>query len=387
VLVAATAAQTAVSFVNFGLPSIGPELRVELGLSLPALGAVLTAGLLGSGVSLIGAGVLLDHIGSRRALLGSAVCASTAMGGASFATSARTLFVCVFLFGVFSSVVPMAGAGELFRVYPAERRGWALGVRQMAVPLGGVVAAILLPIVTAVAGLQPALLVVAAAVLVSGVAFGLLSDDGRPDTTQRRQRDAFASILRAPGALRLLVVASVYIVVLQSLVVYGVTASRAAGLSQVEAVAVYAAVNLAAACSRVVWGRIADRASGTRRVQTLVEVGIVGSLGALLFGGALHTHAAIVFPAAVVFAIGALGWNGLLYVIAGEQTEPGLAVRSVAVATTVVFAVSALASPGLGALVDAAGWDALWVTMAVLAGAGAFIASRLPRRDPESSSS
>ena len=53
VLTAASAAQVTVSFVNFGLPAIGPQLRDEFGLGLPGLGAVLTAGFLGSGLSLL----------------------------------------------------------------------------------------------------------------------------------------------------------------------------------------------------------------------------------------------------------------------------------------------------------------------------------------------
>jgi len=60
VLIVASAAQAAVSFVSFGLPAIGPELRHEYGLSLPALGAVLTANFLGAGIALIPAGVAIE---------------------------------------------------------------------------------------------------------------------------------------------------------------------------------------------------------------------------------------------------------------------------------------------------------------------------------------
>ena len=66
------------------------------------------------------------------------------------------------------------------------------------------------------------------------------------------------------------------------------------------------------------------------------------------------------------------------YVSAGERVDPSLAGRSVAVAATVVFVLSGVATPLLGALVDAVGWDALWVATAVVAGTGAFLAHRLP---------
>lgn len=68
-LAAASAAQAAVAFVNVGLPAIGPELSHRFGLSLAALGAVLTAGLFGSGLALIGAGIAVDRVGTRIPIL------------------------------------------------------------------------------------------------------------------------------------------------------------------------------------------------------------------------------------------------------------------------------------------------------------------------------
>ena len=69
VLTGAVAAQAAVSLVGFGLPSIGPEIQTEYDLSLAALGAALTANLLGSGVFLIPAGIVVDRYGSRTPLV------------------------------------------------------------------------------------------------------------------------------------------------------------------------------------------------------------------------------------------------------------------------------------------------------------------------------
>ena len=103
--------------------------------------------------------------------------------------------------------------------------------------------------------------------------------------------------------------------------------------------------------------------------------------GALLFAVALHGGAVAVVAAAVLFGIGALGWNALVYVSAGERASPELAARSIAVAATVVFLLSGLVTPVLGAIIDVAGWDVSgWP--AALAGAGALIAARLPRALP-----
>jgi len=377
VLAAAAAAQAAVSFVGFGLPSIGPELRAEFGLSLPELGAVLTAGLFGSGLSLIAAGIAVDRFGAPASTLAGTLLAAAGLAVAAAASSTGVLLAALVVFGVGSAVVPIAGAGALFRAYPAASRGWALGVRQMAVPLGGTVAAVAMPLLEHAGGVELALAVAAGAVGVSGVFFSLLPEERR--TRGSRPGGAFRSIWRAPGMQRLLVVAGFYIVVLQAVLAYTVPAVRAAGLSPFVASATYFAVNVTAMVARIVWGKVADRQQGSRRGRTLFEVGLVAAVGALLFTIALHAGAVAVVAAAVVFGFGALGWNALVYVSAGERADPELAGRSVAVAATVVFLVSAASTPPLGALAAHVGWDAFWVSTAAVALVGSLVAASLPR--------
>jgi MFS family permease len=367
--------------VTFGLPAIGPELRRAYGLSLPELGAVLTANLLGAGLALIAAGIAVDRFGSRAAMLAGTSLATGGLVAAAFADSKGALFGALVVSGLGSAVVPVAGAGALFRAYPTARRGWALGVRQAAVPMGGTVAAAVLPALERLGGVRVPLLVGAGVLGAAGTAFAVVSGaEGRP--TVRSERP-FRSILRAPGMQRLLLVACFYIVVLQALLTYAVPTVRAAGLSAFAASAAYFAVNLAAMVSRLAWAKLADHGGGGRRVRTLVDVGAVAACGGLLFTLALHAGPVATVLAAAVFGFGALGWNAIVYVSAGERTAPELAGRSFALAATVVFVASALCTPLLGTLADHAGWDAFWVTTAVLAAIGALVAATLPQTLPD----
>ena len=375
-LAAATVSQVAVSFVNFGLPAVGPELQSEYGLTLAQLGAVLTAALFGSGVALIAAGIAVDRYGPRLSTLAGTVLATTGLMLAAVVDSTGPLILALGVFGVGAAVVPIAGTSALFRVYPASRRAWALGVRQMAVPLGGTVAAIAMPLLVRAGGVELVFAVAAGLVATTGCVLALIPEGPRRYGSGVPR--AFRSIVRAHGMLRLLVVAGFYIVVLQAVLAYTVPAVRAAGLSALVAFIAYLALNVTAMVARVVWGTVADRQEGRRRARTLVEVGLVAAAGALVFTIALHAGPVAVVAAAVIFGFGALGWNGLLYVSAGELAAPELAGRSVAVAATVVFLVSALCTPLLGALAARAGWDAFWVAAGLMALAGALIAIRLP---------
>ncbi|MGI8606330.1 MAG: MFS transporter, partial [Gaiellaceae bacterium] len=173
-LTAASAAQASVSVVGFGLPAIGPDLRDAYGLSLPMLGAALAANIFGSGVFLIAAGFLVDRYGARPSMLAGTALGAGGLAAAGFAPGEEVLVALLFLSGVGSSVVPMAGTRALFGAYEVDRRGWAFGVRQMAVPLGGTVAALLLPGLVALGGIRLALIGSALLVLSAGLGFAVV---------------------------------------------------------------------------------------------------------------------------------------------------------------------------------------------------------------------
>ena len=207
-------------------------------------------------------------------MLAGTALASAGLVVAALSTSTAPLFASLVVFGIGSAVVPMAGAGALFRAYPPERRGWALGVRQMSVPLGGTIAAVTYPGLHALGGTRLTLLVTATAV--AAVRGGLRVRRRRgAETVARRVASPFRTILRAPGMQRLLAVAACYIVVLQALLAYVVPAVREAGRLGAST-----AGHRLLRDQRRRHGR-PDRLGptsqiaqgGSRRVRTLVEVG------------------------------------------------------------------------------------------------------------------
>ena len=85
---------------------------------------------------------------------------------------------------------------------------------------------------------------------------------------------------------------------------------------------------------------------------------------------------AVRIAAMVVLSLGALGFNGVLYLIAGEIAGAARAGQAVALMSTALFGGGALAAVPLGALADAEGYRSLWIATAVAAGLG------VPRNDP-----
>ena len=123
-------------------------------------------------------------------------------------------------------------------------------------------------------------------------------------------------------------------------------------------------LNLSAAASRLVWGRMADRGGGTRRVRTLIECGMLAAVAGLAMAPVLHVGVLLAAPVTVALGFGCFGWNGVLYVTAGELVGPDRAARAVGVASTMVFGAGALAAPVSGLVAEHAGYDVMWLTAA-----------------------
>jgi MFS family permease len=78
--------------------------------------------------------------------------------------------------------------------------------------------------------------------------------------------------------------------------------------------------------------------------------------------------------ATVALAFGCFGFNGVLYVTAGELVGPERAGRAVGIASTMVFGAGSLASPVSGLVAESAGYDTMWVTAAIVSAVGALVA-------------
>ena len=180
------------------------------------------------------------------------------------------------------------GAGALFRAYPAERRGWALGVRQMAVPLGGMIGAVLVPALETLGGVSTVLHTAAAGVGLTGAAFAVVPTR----CAAGRQPGGFRTILRPPGCS-------------------GCSSSpRSTSSSCRPCSSTRCRPRVPPGCRRSQRARRSSRSrsrrgsrgssgagsriggGGARRVRTLVEAGVVAAVGALLFTVALQQGAA-----------------------------------------------------------------------------------------------
>jgi sugar phosphate permease len=271
--------------------------------------------------------------------------------GAGYAGGFGSLLVFVGLAGAAGASVNAASGRAVMQWFPTAERGLALGVRQTAIPIGGLVAAVVLPML----GLRVAF-VFLALLCVAGAFFGV---------AVIREREAAEDVLEPRGLgatlrdrrLWLLCLGSSFYLVAQlavtGFVVLFLNDER--GFSPGEAAAVLGGVQVLAAVLRIGLGRWSD-VLGNR----LVPLRLVG-----LFSGAslLATAAVLVeAPAALLVALFvlagglAMAWNGLSFTAAAEMAGRSHSGAALGMQQTALAAAGAVVPPAFAAVVASTSW-------------------------------
>ena len=184
-------AQAAFAAVAQGLPSIAPALRATFDLSLPQVGLVLSALTVGAVVSLVPWGLVADRVGERVVLFIGLTGAAGALFTSLAVEGAPALSACLLAGGMLGSVASVASGRAVMSWFAPEERGFALGIRQTAVPLGGALAALTLPAIvaaTTVAGASPRLVPASRAPACCRFSFAIPTRARLDGTTSHRGR-------------------------------------------------------------------------------------------------------------------------------------------------------------------------------------------------------
>jgi len=352
VLAAGTAAQTSFSAVIVGLPVLAPTLKDAHDLSLLQVGVVLDALWIGTLLTLLPWGVLADRVGERLVLATGLLACAVALVGAGYAESFESLILLVGLAGAAGASVNAASGRAVMQWFPAAERGFALGVRQTAIPVGGLISALVLPALA----LRSAF-VFLAALCVAGAVFGVA-------VIREREGAAEDDVLEPRGLgatlrdhrLWLLCGASSFYLVSQ-LAITGFLVlflHEERGLTTAAAAGVLAGVQVVAAAMRIGGGRWSDRLGS--RVKPLRIVG-VGSAITLAVAVVLLSAPLPLLIASFILAGGlSMSWNGLSFTAAAEIAGRARAGAALGMQQSALAAAGAIVPPAFAAIVAASSW-------------------------------
>ncbi|MCO7239965.1 MFS transporter [Aeromicrobium sp. CnD17-E] len=342
-----------------------PFLTRDRGLTLGHAGALASASLLGTTVSLVGWGVVVDRWGERLTLTLGLVVTTVGSAAAAFADGYLPLAACWFVAGVGVASSNAASGRLVVGWFPPERRGTAMGIRQAALPLGVGLAAVLVPTLVEATDLRTTLLTIAAINAATLVACAVLVVDPPRRARAEALRDGEtaspyagdASLLRIHAASALLVVPqfTVWTFMLTWLIAERGWSAPAAG-------ALVAVTQLLGSAGRVGVGWWSDRVGS--RMGPMRVVALAAALAMLALGLLEPTPLAVVLV--VVASVVTVADNGLAFTAVAERAGPWWSGKALGVQNTGQYLVSAAVPPVVGVLIAGAGYGWAFGLVAVL---------------------
>jgi MFS family permease len=345
-----------------GLPVMAPTLQDELDLSLGEIGLLLAAAWVGSTLTLLPWGLAADRYGERAALaLGLAACAAF-LAAAAFAGSFWGLFLLLALAGACGSSVNSASGRAVMQWFGPSERGLALGIRQSAIPAGGLVGALVVPPLAAAGGSEAALLFLAGFSAVGALVGAIVLRRGNAgdalDTTSLAQTLADTRLWRlclGSGVYLYAQLALIGFTVLFLHDEHGVSPSRAA---LVVAVAQVLAVALRIAAGR--WSDVVGSRVGPLRLVGLAVAGGLVVTAALANGPVWMLVVALAIAGSLSMA-----WNGLSFAAAAELAGLRRSGAAIGFQQTVLSGIGVVVPPLFAASASALSWRAAFLVAAV----------------------
>lgn len=373
---ATTAVQALVTMVTLTVSVMAPQLTAEFGLPTGAIGLYAALCYVGAMAGSLTAGGFVLRYGAIRCsqwlMVGCALALLVCLGG-HWSLFLLSALLCGLAYG---PATP-ASSQVLARHTPPRFLSLSFSLKQTGVPLGGLLAGLIVPWLLGWLDWRGALLAIAGGVIVASFALqpARAAFDQDLDAGAALLRGNIAGplqlIFRQPG-LRLLAAATFFFSATQQSYIYFLVTflETDVGWTNTRAGLALSTVGLAAVAGRIAWGRLADVSGRSALLMGLLGLGMATAAGLTALVDSRWSPAAIFTLCALFGATGA-SWNGVYLAEITRRVAPADVSRATGGGLFVTFAGVVVAPPLFGIFVHLT--DSFTPAYAVLAAATACI--------------
>jgi len=352
--------------------------RVQVGLFLPAvyLGGVLMA---------LPAGWLTDRLGVRATLAIGEVIIGVMVMCAAFTDGLPAFLGCLVVAGFGFSVLNPSTGKAVIEWFPPRRRGFAMGIKQTGLTLGGLAAALTMPPLAVHLGWRRALASAGALSLLSALLVAAVyRAPAAVAATRPSEWPRIAELgvfFRRPGVVIVFVCGFALSIARSSVLAYLALYTKETFLVTAVAAGQFLALaQVGGTASRLAWGAISDRFFGGRRRPGVMINALIGAVAYTLFALGETLPGPLVVPLAVVAGAAAFGWVGLYFALVAEIGGARYAGLLTGVAVAFSWSGVLVGPPVFGVVLQATGsYTMPWL---MLAGIAVAVAVTLPRPRP-----
>jgi len=365
VLAVGTVAQASQAAVLFGLAVLAPALRDRYDLNLTEVGVMLGVSSIGAVLTLLPWGLAADHVGERVTGTVGLLGAGVALAWAAYAPDFAVLIVLLAVAGALGASINTATGRAVTSWFPRAKRGFALGIRQTSVPIGGLVATLVIPLILDRSGSRSALLMLAGFSLVAGLLAAAWLVEGPARQDEESTTDVLHHPLRDRRIWRLSVGSALLIstqVAITGFVVIFLESQH--DLSAMQAGLVLAAINVVGATGRLLSGRQSDRRGGNR-IAMIREIAIATTVAVTAAAVLAGATVWLLVPALVAGGGLSMCWNGLAVAAAVETAGSRRSGAALGLQQTVLGVAVAVTPLAFAPFVESTSWRAGFFAAAV----------------------
>ena len=367
----ATLSQTALATIHLGIPTLIPLIQAELALNLTEVGMLVSSVNIGVVATVLWAGRAADRFGERLVIGYGTIAGGTMVLMVNFSESFVSLLPVFFLIGAPMATGTPAGSKAVAGWFPQKERGTAMGIRQTGVPVGGTIAALVLPSLGLAFGWRFALSATGLVTIAMGISVLLLYKQPEHLSVSRgsaliggardiiRRKDIWAVTLYAA------IMAGCQWCYLSYIELY---LTEDILLSLILAATLLAAGQISGAVGRIVFGLVSDRLFLGRRKPVMILLGIVGIAMAILMAFLRpETPAWFIFVVVCFLGLGTMSWQGLYLTLVSEIVGSRMAGVAVGMTNTVTFFGIVVLPPVFGFIADRSeSYQMAWLALAAV---------------------
>jgi predicted MFS family arabinose efflux permease len=371
-----TLSQAAANTLASTFGPLAPFLQTDFHISRAEIGLIAAAMSLTAAPSALFGGRAADSVGERRVLILSGLVTALAALAIARCDTFWGLVVSCLVLGLGNGIQNPAGSAAIMRWFPHRQRGVAMGIRQTGVPLGGILAASVAPLLAVAYGWRTAYVVGGTLAFVGAVVlFAAYYDPPRQAEGGSAAPRSFVDLARDKRIWWLGIIFNCQLFTQFAVTTYFVLfLHEALAMPVVGAAALFAVINGTAMVARIGWGLLSDRYFRGRRrpvLLLLILLTICGTLGA----AAMPRQTPVVFAVGVAVILGcsAFAWTGVLGTLVIETAGRESAGSAISLVQVIATPASLLSPPLFGFLTDRSGsYRVAWLVLALVGAVGLF---------------
>ena len=349
---------------------LAPFLKESFGVTSTQVGLLMSAASLGYMVSMFPTGWVVDRIGARWPIIIGVFIAGTCMLTVFFVKSYPWLITLTFMTGLGSGFLFPSTTQGVIAWFPLRERATAMGFKQTAVNIGGIVSAATLPTIALLLGWRYCFLILGILSLAIGAtAFFLYRDPPLHSLpagpSASKDSLSLGEIIRSREIWLLACCGMCLTWFEMTLITYLVLYLKEVLLLGVVAAGVLLAMAEAGgAVARPGGGILSDRVFKGNRKKVLMLMAAMASVTSLLVGLLGPYLSWLLYPVLILLGMGGIGFGGIYLTLLSEFAGRRGAGKAVGLGGIITLAGSAIGPAVFGRILDAFGsYTFAWLSL------------------------